>query len=273
MARLSFSTVVTPDMAGVEAIRAAREYGYQGVDLRVSDSKGELTVESTSEEIAALRRAFDSEGILPASLFCHNDAGSADDGSWEKMELSILRHMEIAERLGDPAIRIFGGNILGYDSVEAFIDRTAETLHRVFEKTPSGINVLLQNHAGSYNFMQSAALVRKLGSPRFRLAFSPDHVWVMGENWNEVLAAAGEVSGQFYVSDVEAPREDDTETKHRAVLPGRGVIPLREAYQAVGGGAFTGWVSLKYEKVWHPEFEEPEVSLPGFIEYFRDELA
>jgi len=85
MLKLSFTTMATPNLTGIEAIQIARKLGYQGVDIRLSDCSCELTVDSSSKEIALLRYAFEAEGILLPSLLCYNEIPSDDVFSWQKM--------------------------------------------------------------------------------------------------------------------------------------------------------------------------------------------
>ena len=269
MARLSFTTMGTPEMTGVEAICAARRYGYAGVDLRVSDRKGELTPKSTPAEIDELRGVFDAEGIAPAGLLCYNETGSKKPDSWRKMEDSLLRHLEIGSGLGSPAIRMFGGRIHEYDSTDAFIGRTAEVLARVFEKDGSDVRIVLQNHGGSYTFVQGVELAKRVNHARFGLVFSPDHSVMMGEEMDAVFAAARTFTRQLYVSDVVRVTDTDAKREFHGILPGKGIVPLRDAYQAIGGEAFDGWVSFKWEKIWQDDLEGPEVALPYFVEFFR----
>ena len=272
MARLSFTTMGTPEMTGVEAIEAARKYGYQGVDLRVSENKGELTVDATNEEIAALRRAFDGEGIAPAGLLCYNDRPSKDPGSWKLMEDSLLRHLEIGAMLGSPTIRMFGGAIHEYDSPEDFITRSADVLASVFERDASDVKIVLQNHGGSYTFLQGVALAKQLAHPRFGMVFSPDHCVMMGEDMDAVCAVAKTFSLQLYVSDVAPSDDPESKRAFHGILPGGGVVPLRRAYHAIGGDAFDGWISFKWEKIWQNHLEEPEIALPHFMKYFKSHL-
>jgi sugar phosphate isomerase/epimerase len=268
MTRLSFTTMGTPDLSGVEAIQAARRYGYQGVDLRVSDHKGELKVNSTPGEIAELRRAFDAEGIAPAGLLCYNETGSKDDLSWAKMEESLIRHLEIGAALGSPSIRMFGGRIDEYTSADEFIGRTADVLRSVFRKDRSDVQVLLQNHGGSCNFMQGVELMGRVGHERFGMVFSPDHCLMMGEDMNEVCVAARFASRQLYLADVVRATGPAAKRPFHGVLPGKGIVPLKRAYDAIGGSAFAGWISFKWEKIWQDDLEGPEVALPHFVEWF-----
>ena len=71
MSKYSFTTMGTPELNGAEAILLAKKLGYDGVDLRVSDVKGELTLNSTDAEILELKKIFASEGVLPAGLLCY----------------------------------------------------------------------------------------------------------------------------------------------------------------------------------------------------------
>ena len=71
MSKFSFTTMGTPELNGKEAILLAKKLGFDGVDLRVSDVKGELTINSTDSEIHELNKVFVGEGIKPAGLLCY----------------------------------------------------------------------------------------------------------------------------------------------------------------------------------------------------------
>ena len=44
---------------------------------------------------------------------------------------------------------------------------------------------------------------------------------------------------------------------------------MAEAYQVLRAGGYDGWLTLEWEKKWHPEIEEPEVAFPGYARYMR----
>lgn len=71
MPRLSFTTMATPEQSGAQAIQMAGKYGYQGVDIRIAETKGELKIDSSITEINGLRKVFDGEGIIPSSVLCY----------------------------------------------------------------------------------------------------------------------------------------------------------------------------------------------------------
>jgi sugar phosphate isomerase/epimerase len=58
---------------------------------------------------------------------------------------------------------------------------------------------------------------------------------------------------------VRAPERDDG---WQLVLLGEGEVPVQEMVALLAHGGYQGWVSVEWEKRWHPEIEEPEVALP-----------
>ena len=59
---------------------------------------------------------------------------------------------------------------------------------------------------------------------------------------------------------------------YRYVEPGKGEVPLREAFRLLKDGGYDGWLTFEWEKRWHPEIADPEQSFPAFISYMRDAL-
>lgn len=265
MSKLSFTTMAAPGLSAVELAGAARRYGYSGVDLRISDYMGELTLDSTPKEINGIKSAFLCEGIQVSGLLCYNEQGGKQDDSWAKMHESILRHLEIACMMGSPSIRIFGGNPDDYKLREDFISKTAEVVSEALQKANYGICVLIQNHKSSFTALEVAKLVKMVDSPFLRMAFSPDHSIVENENMESLVSELKSVTGQLYVADVI-----QIGNEFRSILPGKGIVPVHRMYEVIGGSSFEGWITFKWEKIWDKELEEPETALPYFIEYFKN---
>jgi sugar phosphate isomerase/epimerase len=132
---------------------------------------GELKLDSTEHDINQIKDAFDSEGIKPSGLLCYNECGSDEPSSWDKMKESILKHLDIATKLGSPSIRIFGGYPGKSVNLEEYTNRTAEAVSKALMKDSSRVSVLIQNHYGSYSVKEALELIRKTGSDRFGLVF------------------------------------------------------------------------------------------------------
>jgi fatty-acyl-CoA synthase len=59
-----------------------------------------------------------------------------------------------------------------------------------------------------------------------------------------------------------APERDDG---WQLVLLGAGEVPVREMLARLRSGGYPGWISVEWEKRWHPEIEPPEQALPQHL--------
>jgi sugar phosphate isomerase/epimerase len=269
MTKLSFTTMGTPEQDARGAIEFARQFGYQGVDLRIHHVKGEIQVDASDADLKEIRSILDSEGIELAGLLSYNAVGSENPASWQKMTDSLVRHLEIGVALNSPAIRMFGGNPYGEIATEEFIKRTAESINAAFEQVDAPINIVQQNHMGSYTAGDAMRMCDAVASNRFGLAFSPDHCILMKEDMDDIFARIRPYARQLYVSDVTFNPAPESKHDHSGILPGKGAVPIKDAYDAIGGTDFTGYVTFKWEKIWQPHLEEPEEALPYFINWWK----
>jgi len=83
----------------------------------------------------------------------------------------------------------------------------------------------------------------------------------VGERPAEVL---NYLAGRIALAQVkDARREPDGGWQLTAL--GAGELPLREMVDGLLASGYTGWISVEWEKHWHPEIEPPEVALPQHL--------
>ena len=265
---LSFTTMATPEWSARKAIEHASLYGYKGIDLRMSDFKGEIKPGSSVSGLQEIRNILNNESIILAGLLCYNKTGNENKFSWKDMEDSVLYSLETACKLGARSIRIFAGNPHGKIPFDEYTKYAAETILLAIERLGESMKIVIQNHDGSYNALELVKLVKLIGNKRIEIAFSPDHSFMAGEQMAQVYSEVKPYLGQLYISDV-IPLEGNVK-KFQPVLPGRGRVPLKEAYEMTTGDGFDGFISFKWEKLWHDDIEEPETALPCFIKYWEN---
>lgn len=57
------------------------------------------------------------------------------------------------------------------------------------------------------------------------------------------------------------------------VLLGEGEVPVRDTLTLLRTNSHQGWISVEWEKRWHPEIEPPEVALPQPLALLRTWLG
>jgi sugar phosphate isomerase/epimerase len=262
--KLSFTTLATPQLSGAEAIRLARQYGFHGIDMRVSANKGELTLEASSSEIAYIKNTLMNEDIQLVSLMSYAAAGELDSASWHRMSDSIRSHLELADRVQAAYVRVgLGMRPEGLDK-ETWLGRIEETLLRSMEGGMPKSSILVQNHYNNFNAMEIAALVKRIHHPKLSMLLSTDHCLIQNDDIQSVLREAAGWTKQLYVADIIR-----RESGYDDVLPGTGEAPLPDFYKGLGGQAYDGWITMKWERVWRPYLESHEVIMPLFHEYIN----
>lgn len=225
--KLSFSTLATPHATGVEAVKLARKHGFHGVDLRVSNNRGELTLDSPPDQITELKTALRGEDIRLVSLMAYNQTGAMDGLSGERMIESIKRHMDLAERAEAEFVRITLGSKPEGMLASDWLERMGDVLSRCLEEaSPPNLTLLLQNHYNQINAIECAGFIKQNNHRQLAMALSTDHCLIQNESIPDVLRQAKSVTKQLYVADIirKKPSYDD-------VLPGTGEAPLTDFFE------------------------------------------
>jgi sugar phosphate isomerase/epimerase len=90
----------------------------------------------------------------------------------------------------------------------------------------------------------------------------------MGETVEETDEAIGARVAHVHVKDAIASGDG-----WRFTTLGEGALPVPELLTMLARRGYDGVVSVDYEKLWHPELDEPEHSLPQHAAVLRREIA
>ena len=84
------------------------------------------------------------------------------------------------------------------------------------------------------------------------------HPHRMGEPPADVYANLGRRILLAQVKDARRGPDGDWQL----VLLGEGEVPVRQMLGLLAAGGYRNWISVEWEKRWHPEIEAPEIALP-----------
>ncbi|HTV10226.1 MAG TPA: sugar phosphate isomerase/epimerase family protein [Acidimicrobiales bacterium] len=232
-----------------------RDYGYQGVELRVVD--GEL-IEPTigPGDRERVRRTLKGAG-LPVVAIDSSVRLTAEEAAGE-----LSAFLELAHDWEAPVVRVFGGALPQEgENRRRAIGRSARVLERAAARADQlGTSVALETH----DYFAASAVVAELlalvPAPAAGAVWDSHHPHRVGETPEEVFANLGPRLKLVQVKD--AARDPGDPSGWRLVLLGQGEVPVRRIVHILVAAGYTGWVSVEWEKKWHPEIEEPEVALP-----------
>ena len=259
-ARVAFSTLAFPGATLASAASLGRRLGYSGIELRLID--GELI--DPSMPAASRAQVKRTLAGLPVVAVDSSIRLTGDDPGPE-----LRRFLELASDWESPLVRVFGGALAADEAARPEQLRNAA---RVLESAVPlaerlGVAIGVETHDA---FSASAVVAELLalvdpdatGSGAVGAVWDSHHPHRMGETPAEVYANLGPRILLAQVKDARRLAGGDWQL----VLLGEGEVPVREMLGLLVAGGYPHWISVEWEKRWHPEIEEPEVALPKHLE-------
>jgi sugar phosphate isomerase/epimerase len=259
--RVSFSTLAFPDATLASAVSLGRGWGYAGVELRLVD--GELIdPQMPAAARARVKRTVAAAGLPVVAVDSSIRLTGDDPGP------DLRRFLELASDWEAPLVRVFGG-ALAADPAER--QEQLRAAARVLEASVPlarrlGVAIGVETH-DDFSASSVVAELLAMTDPEWTGAvWDSHHPHRMGETPADVYANLGRRILLAQVKDARRKPDGDW----RLVLLGEGEVPVRQMLGLLAAGGYQGWISVEWEKRWHPEIREPEVALPQHLEVLAE---
>jgi len=254
--RIAFSTLAFPDATLAAALSAGRRWGYSGVELRLID--GELIDPAMpAERRAQVRRTLAAAGLPVVAVDSSIRLTGNDPGP------DLRRFLQLASDWDAPLVRVFGGDL---DPPPARQDRLQAAARVLEQAVPLaarlGVAIGVETHDAFSASSAVAELLALLSEGLVGAVWDSHHPHRAGETPAEVYANLGPRLLLAQVKDARRAPDGDW----RLVLLGAGEVPVREMLGLLTAGGYPHWISVEWEKRWHPEIEDPEVALPQHLD-------
>jgi sugar phosphate isomerase/epimerase len=91
-------------------------------------------------------------------------------------------------------------------------------------------------------------------------------VWDIVNMWSVTREPVVDVYQKLkqYIHHTHIKDLKEIDGKERYVLLGKGETPIFEAIDILAKNNYKGYFSFEWEKLWHPEIEEPEIALADY---------
>jgi sugar phosphate isomerase/epimerase len=260
--KLSFSTLGCPDWSFEKIADFAVTNGYTGLEIRGIQRQMDLTKckEFTDENIGATNRLMKDKGLRFVDLGSSAEMHHSDDAERRKQMDEAARFIDLAQKLNCPYIRVFP-NKLPKDNREATIDLIVKGLIEAGDRAKgTDVMVLMETHG---EVVESAVLKQIMDSvnhPKVGLVWDVSNMWtVTKEPPAQVYSTLKKYIHHTHIKDATL---SDKGPQYK--LMGRGEVPIFEAIDILYKGGYKGYYSFEWEKLWHPEIDEPEVALTDY---------
>jgi sugar phosphate isomerase/epimerase len=263
--KFTLNTLGAPNWDLEETARNARAYGYAGVDLRLLDGEV-ITLESVRANRERLRALFPKEELPVAVLATSVRLATADPAVRKKTLDEAHEWIDLAAELGVPVIRYFAARNPPELDLERSIQAVGEMLAQLSERaTAAGVKIGVETHD---EFASSTTVARALAlapSPAVGAIWDMYHTARMGETPAQAMDALGDRVLNVHLKDGRR-----TADGWQLLLLGEGEIPVKDALRLLNERGYDDFISVEWEKKWHPEIAEPEVAFPQHLALLRD---
>jgi len=200
-------------MSQADCIRLAAKTGYDSIELSL-DATGDLSLESTDEQIIAHRKLADELGIeissLATGLYWDNPLSHDDPAVREKAKAIVRFQLKAAKLLGVDAILVVPGCVnarfidgcaeMPYDVV---YDRALEAMMELKKDAEeAGVVIALENVWNKFLLspLEMRDFIDKIGSDYVKVYFDVGNTQFIGfpEHWIKIL---GSRIGRIHMKD------------------------------------------------------------------------
>jgi len=270
--KLSVMTLGCPSWDLPTILKNVKAYGYDAVDFRGVGADLDITkMAAFTTELAATARQIAGAGLEVSGI--SSSLTVCDPAKREANLEEAKRTIPVALALGAKNVRIFGGgpvDKIGHEAAAAIGREMIQMLLELPEASKLSWN--FETHDNWIKSRDCRLLLDSIKNPAFGALWDLGHTKRVGnESPEETWAAIGPRVRYTHVKDaIQDPSYGDG---WRYVLPGTGVLPLKEGIALLRQQGYDGYLMFEHEKRWHPTLSEPEVAFPAFEKWIRPLLA
>jgi len=237
--KYAFMTFSCPELTLEQALAAAKEYGYDGIEPRAqSEHKHGIELDASAAERAEIKRQAEQSGI---ALCCiATSCQYADPATAEEHVETTRKFIDLAADVGSPRLRVFGGLLPDGVNREQAAELLTKSLNSVADQAAErNVTVCMETHDDWCNPEHLAEVMRRVNQPAIAVNWDIMHP-VRSSDWD--MAAAYEILKPWikHVHFHDGIKGDDGNPLRPI---GQGIIDHRAAVQSLQKGAYAGFLS------------------------------
>ena len=275
MMKLGFSTLGCPDWPYATIVAKAREYGFDGFEIR--GLMGEMDLLKVPElqpgrRAETLRMAADAGlEIMMLMTGCKFSSAAADERRANIDEAKA--NMELAGAMGIDKIRLYGGRIAPEVDRNAAYGWVVESLRTVAEYGSSvGVAAAVETHDHFVDTILVKDIVARVDHPFVKVQWDVHHPWrLYGQTPRQCWDNVGPHVVDTHIKDSYVT--DSDREGYRYCLLGEGDVPVPDTLQVLHAGGYDGYLTLEWEKAWKDYLPDPSVGFPQYVQQMRHYLA
>lgn len=261
---LAFSTLGCPDWNFQKITDFAVQHNYDGIELRGLLRQMDLTKcpeFNTSQNIATTLSVMKDKNLVFVDLGSSTNLHIADSTARKKNLDEAKSFVDLAQKIGCPFVRVFPNKLPKDNGRSEAIDLITNGLLELGQYAKdSKVKVLMETHGDVVWTEDILKIMQSAYNDNTGLVWDITNMWsITKEPPVEVYQKLKKYICHTHIKDLKM-----IDGKEHYVLLGKGEVPVFTAIDALQNGGYKGYYSFEWEKLWHPEIDEPEVALADY---------
>ena len=244
--RIGFMSSVAPHWSLDQLIAAAKQYGFDGIELRVQWGHAfKLELDSTKAQRNEARRKFTDAGVVVSCLALSARLAQATDEARDAQVDEVARYAELAADLGAPAMRVFGGPIPEGFTMATLRDKTAAAFGKAAAKCAGlGVTPCLETHDVHNNPEDVAYIIKTANHPNLGVVWHAAHHMRLGISAADAYKQLKPYVRHCHIS--EGPRTGQEHSGDAPIPLGSGNGNVFQVMKLLKADGFTGVMSWEW---------------------------
>lgn len=264
--KISFSTIGCPNWSLKEMLSVAKDFGYNGIELRGVEHELYLPrcKDFQPEKLTKTLEDFDRLALeipcLTTGVDLHNK------GIDYRRE--ITDYINLAKDLGAPYIRVMGESKPHHEGEVDIALVTARLKEMGEVAAENGVTLLLETNGIFADSKVMKKVMEEIGGKGVGVLWDVHHPYRF---YREEMTYTYEMLAPYirHVHFKDSVLRDDG---IHYQFCGDGDLPLTECLQVLKKGGYDGFISLEWVKLWRRELEESGIVFMQYADYMRAEL-
>ena len=272
---IAFSTLGCPAWDLSKILDFAAKNGFAAIELR--GLQGNLDLPShpafAPEHIEETRRAIAAHNLRIACVSSSTETGESDPEKRTKGFADARRFIDLAQTLQSPYVRVFGKSSDSEHPTTPSADLkklVATGLHELGTYAGSrNVTVLIESHDDFTSAGVLQEVLERADSPHVGLLWDAFHTFATSDETPEVTVK----TLKPWIRHTHLKDAVGSGPNRKYVLTGRGNIPVRRQIEVLQRSGYKGYYCFEWEKVWHPELDDPEIAIADYARFMREYFA
>jgi sugar phosphate isomerase/epimerase len=270
--KLAYSTLACPEWSIEKILASGIENGYDGIEFRGLGEDIDLSQSdafSTPKSCSKTRELVEKAGLKTACISTSMQvvAKSQTDDDFISSLNEGRKQIEIASDMNAPVIRVFCGNLPESISQTDAIKNGAKLLDILGDYAEeNGVKIAVETHDAFISSILLSELLITTNHNAVGALWDVHHPYrFCGESPDFTMKNIGKFIIHTHFKDSIGSSDN-----YSYKLLGAGDIPNIQAIKLLVESGYDGYFTLEWEKRWHMELEDADISIPQFANKMRE---